>query len=104
MFLLWNYGIIQGNQLGFFCNDPLFSHKYRGDTVTPWMLGVGLVFIFPVLYIAIEYVRQNSCRAVFTLDNLFEFYVYLKQLLIGELIVAGTTELGLLLTTIKNLI
>lgn len=66
------------------------------------MLGVGLVFIFPVLYIAIEYVRQNSCRAVFTLDNLFEFYVYLKQLLIGELIVAGTTELGLLLTTIKK--
>lgn len=94
MFLLWNYGIIQGNQLGFFCNDPLFSHKYQGDTVTPWMLGVGLVFIFPLLYIAIEYIRQGSCRAVFTLDNLFEFYVYLKQLLMGELIVGGTTELG----------
>lgn len=94
VFLLWNYGIIQGNQLGFFCNDPLFSHKYQGDTVTPWMLGVGLVFIFPLLYIAIEYIRQGSCRAVFTLDNLFEFYVYVKQLLMGELIVGGTTELA----------
>ncbi|XP_066263125.1 phospholipid phosphatase 1-like [Euwallacea similis] len=94
IFLLWNFGIIPGNQLGFFCNDSLFSHKYRGDTVTPWMLGVGLVFFLPSIFLLVECAKQSCYRDIFTLANLCEFYVYLKQLIIGELVVGSITEIA----------
>ncbi|ENN74517.1 hypothetical protein YQE_08841, partial [Dendroctonus ponderosae] len=94
VFLLWNYGIIQGTKLGFFCNDPLFSHKYRGDTVMPWMLGVALGIMLPGLYLTVEWIRQSNFEAVFSIEHIFEFYVYFKHYMIGLVIVAGVTELA----------
>lgn len=97
VFLLWNYGIIPGNKLGFFCNDPLFSHPYRGDTVSATVLGFGIGLLFPIIYFIIESVRQETFKEIFTLPNLFGFYVYFKQFLIGLIIVGGVTEIGKLI-------
>ncbi|XP_050305429.1 phospholipid phosphatase 1-like isoform X2 [Anthonomus grandis grandis] len=94
VFLLWNFGIIPGTKLGFFCKDPLFSHKYRGDTVSPTILGIGITLIFPLIYFTIEVIRQKRCRDVFTMQNFAEFYVYLKLFTFGLILVGGVTEIA----------
>ncbi|CAG9766159.1 unnamed protein product [Ceutorhynchus assimilis] len=94
VFLLWNYGIIPGTKMGFYCNDPLFSHKYRGDTVTSLALWLGLTLIVPALYYVIEITRQNNCKRLFTMESFTEFYVYLKNYTIGLILSEGLTEIA----------
>lgn len=94
VFLLWNFGIIPGKKLGFFCNDYLFSHKYNGDTVTPVMLGIGIGFLYPLIYLLVEYIRQIRLKNTFSQEVLLEFYLYFKQFNIGMLLVGGATEIA----------
>ena len=94
VFLLWNYGVLPGNQIGFFCNDPLFSHKYTGDTIPTVLLAVLVLLMVPFTYFTIEYNRQRRIKDTFGLQSLCEFFFYCKQLVIGFILVGGCTELG----------
>ncbi|XP_076267275.1 phospholipid phosphatase 1-like [Rhynchophorus ferrugineus] len=94
VFLLWNYGLIPGQKLGFFCNDPLFSHKYNGDTVSATVLGIGIGTLPFFVYFSIEFTRQEQWTEIFTLPSFFNFYVYAKEFIIGLVTVGGFTEIA----------
>ncbi|XP_066142559.1 putative phosphatidate phosphatase [Euwallacea fornicatus] len=58
------------------------------------MLLGALVFLPPFIFLLVECSKQSCYRNIFTLTNLCEFYIYLKQLVIGVIVVGGITEIA----------
>ncbi|KAL1513879.1 hypothetical protein ABEB36_003221 [Hypothenemus hampei] len=94
---LWHYGIIPEHKQGFFCKDPLYSHKYNGDTVAPWMLATVAIFLCFFIYFSIEKIRSKRINELISFVCLTQFYIYFKHFIIGLCLVGGVTEIAKLL-------
>lgn len=71
------------------CNDPLISHPYKGDTITPTTLLVGCVLLPLIIIVVVEAIIQNSVKDV----RIKDVWFYYVECLIGINFVLLITEI-----------
>ncbi|XP_060526639.1 putative phosphatidate phosphatase isoform X2 [Cylas formicarius] len=91
--LLIYYGIIPTHEQGFFCRDPLFSHKYQGNTVTPLFLAFGILFLI-ALVLTTQHCIRKGARAIVTWEFIYENYYLAKYFVLGVVLVGAITEIA----------
>ncbi|CAG9854267.1 unnamed protein product [Phyllotreta striolata] len=91
--ILLEYGTIPAVQQGFYCGDPQYSHKYKGETVTPEILGVTAVLVPLFIIISTELLAYQSFRKI----NPYTVVFYMQECIVGVALV-------LLLTSITKVI
>lgn len=88
--LITELGYIPGTKLGYTCNDPVISHKYRGDTVSPAVLMVGSTIMPLFVLLFTEILTKQTFKKVFVT----ELWFYYKECLIGSTLVLLITEVA----------
>ncbi|KAG5859794.1 hypothetical protein JTB14_038257 [Gonioctena quinquepunctata] len=90
LLVLAEYGYIPGYRLGFYCKDPHISHKYKGEIVSPLVLGVGSLFL-PVLALLLTEVSSNR---TFGKISYGKAWYYFRECVIGCVLVLTITEIA----------
>nr|XP_023024143.1 phospholipid phosphatase 1-like isoform X2 [Leptinotarsa decemlineata] len=90
LIILTEYGIIPGKKVGFYCGDPLFSHKYTGDTVTLEILGITAVLLPVIMILITETLIHQSFKRI----NIFTAYLLLRDCLVGTVAVLFLTSMA----------
>nr|CAI5854448.1 unnamed protein product [Callosobruchus analis] len=90
LLIITEYGYIPGTKMGYTCQDPNISHKYRGEVITPVMLGVGCVLLPLLVLVFTEILLKDSVKRM-DVSNLWFFY---KECLIGGILVLVLTEMA----------
>lgn len=91
-YLVVELDIAPTNQYGFYCNDPLFSHKFQGDTVSVAALLI-IGFLIPIAVILVtelsiyEYSGKNRRLAVSSKLTLYWYKEYVFAAIVNLLIV-----------------
>ncbi|XP_018574186.1 uncharacterized protein T28D9.3-like isoform X3 [Anoplophora glabripennis] len=88
--IITELGYIPGTKLGYTCNDPLISHKYRGDTVSPAVLMVGSTILPLCMLLLTEFLMKQTIKKVFV----SELWFYYKECIIGCTLVLMITEVA----------
>lgn len=65
--------------MGFYCKDPLFSHKFEGDTISVSALLIGCTLIPFIIFAIVEFERDSSLRKSYRL-NVWRYY---REYLVG---------------------
>lgn len=84
------YGVIPSTKVGFICGDPLISHKFNGEIITPEILGV-LVSIIPLTILVIS--QLTKTKNVKEMD-FFLIAFFLKEATVGCLLTLFLTEVA----------
>lgn len=87
---LVEYGVISSPIIGFTCEDPVISHKYTGEVITPEILGATTVLLPASIVICSEILRHKNFKNI----DLYLSGIYLKQLAIGVIFTLALTEVG----------
>ncbi|XP_023024141.2 phospholipid phosphatase 1 [Leptinotarsa decemlineata] len=87
---LTEYGIIPSKKVGFYCKDPLISHKYTGDTVTPEILGVTAILVPVTMILTTEMLIHQSFKRI----NIFTAYLLFRDCLVGTITVLFLTSMA----------
>ncbi|KAG5863691.1 hypothetical protein JTB14_035510 [Gonioctena quinquepunctata] len=90
LIILTEYGIIPSKKVGFYCKDPLFSHEYTGDTVTPVILGFTATLLPVMVIISTEMLRHQSSKRI----NIFISWILFKECLIGSIMILFLTSMA----------
>lgn len=87
---LLEYGIIPGNQQGFYCQDPQISFKFEGEVVSPLVLGLGCIAIPFVALLLTEILSKRTYKNI---DVGILWYCY-KECATGCILVLLLTEIA----------
>ncbi|CAH1959010.1 unnamed protein product [Acanthoscelides obtectus] len=90
LLIITEYGYIPGTKMGYTCQDPSISHKYRGEVITPVMLGVGC-FLLPLLVLVFTEILIKDSVKRMDVWNLWFLY---KECLVGGILVLVLTEMA----------
>lgn len=93
MIILLEYGIIPSVQQGFYCDDPVISHKYTQETISAVTLGITALILPTIMVLLTEFLITESIKSV----NLYSIVFYIMECLVG---VANT----LLITSIAKVL
>ncbi|XP_056632238.1 phospholipid phosphatase 1-like isoform X2 [Diorhabda sublineata] len=93
LLILLEYGFIPGNKLGFYCQDPLISHKYKGEVISPLILGLGSLLIPLLALIAGEVLSKKTFKKI----NYREIWYYYRECATGCILVLLLTEVAKIL-------
>lgn len=93
LIILLECGVIPSVIQGFYCRDPLISHKYKGDTITTETLGVLAVLVPLLIITSTELLAHQSFKKI----NVYTVVFYMQECTVG-------TALVLLLTSIAKVI
>ncbi|XP_074036966.1 phospholipid phosphatase 1 isoform X3 [Leptinotarsa decemlineata] len=90
LLVLAEYGYIPGSKLGFICEDPYISHKFRGEVISPLVLGIGSLLI-PIITLLLTEVLSN--RTFSRIDYCKVWYFY-RECAIGCVFVLTITQIA----------
>lgn len=74
--------------MGYTCEDPSISHKYKGEMVTPLMLLVGSLLVPLFALLSTEMLSNDSFKKL----NATSLWFYYKECAIGCILVLLITE------------
>lgn len=87
---LQEYGIIPSTTVGFICGDPLYSYKYKGEIITPEILGITVALLPLLILLPSELFRSKTLRNV----DWFLVLFYVREIFIGGFLTLLLTEVG----------
>lgn len=93
LLILLEYGFIPGNKLGFYCQDPLISHKYNGEVISPLILGIGSILIPLLALLTGEVLSKKTLKKI----NYREIWYYYRECATGCILVLLLTEVAKIL-------
>ncbi|CAH1164421.1 unnamed protein product [Phaedon cochleariae] len=91
--LLSQYGVIPAKKTGFYCGDPLYSHKYTGDTITSAILGFTAVALILLIILLTEISAHGSWRKI----NRRRTWIHFQECIVGVIVVFLLTAVAKLL-------
>lgn len=84
------YGVIPSTKVGFICGDPSISHKFKGEIITPEILGV-LVCVLPLsIMLLSELIKTKDLKKI----DFFLIAFFIKETMVGGLLTLFLTEVG----------
>ncbi|CAG9829491.1 unnamed protein product [Diabrotica balteata] len=90
MIVLLEFGTIPAVQQGFYCGDPLISHKYTGDTIHPVTLGLTAPALVIVMVLVTELLAHQSFRQI----NWHAVVFYVSEATVGATLTLLVTSIG----------
>ncbi|XP_056639598.1 phospholipid phosphatase 2-like [Diorhabda sublineata] len=79
MIILLEFGVIPSVQQGFYCEDPVISHKYRQETISPVTLGVTAFLLPTIMVLLTEFLVTESIKNI----NIYSVVFYEIECLVG---------------------
>lgn len=90
LIIILEYGYIPSSVIGYTCGDPVISHKYNGEVITPEILGVLLVFFPLIILTSSELFKTKNWRKA----DLYQMGIYVTEVYVGGVLTLTLTEVA----------